>query len=90
MAILGLGGHILDLYEHARNEGEHFEPARNGLDHFALQAQSLDELHAWAAWLDSCGVARSEVRVVADGRGAIFDFVDPDGIQIDFIQLNLG
>jgi glyoxylase I family protein len=27
---------------------------------------------------------------VADGLGKMFDFVDPDGIQIEFIHLNLG
>jgi glyoxylase I family protein len=89
MGILSLGGHILDLCEHARNGGEQFDPPRTGLDHLALAAKSLDELHAWAAWLDSCGVARSEIRVVANGLGAIFDFVDPDGMQIEFIHLNL-
>jgi catechol 2,3-dioxygenase-like lactoylglutathione lyase family enzyme len=90
MAILSLGGHILDLYEHSRSEGERFDPVHTGLDHFALEAESLEELQAWATWLDTCGVARSEVRRVADGLGAIFDFVDPDGIQIEFIHLNLG
>jgi glyoxylase I family protein len=90
MAILSLGGCIFDLYEHSRNEGERFDPARSGLDHFALAATSLDELQAWATWLDTCGVARSAVREAADGRAKIFDFVDPDGIQIEFIHLNLG
>jgi len=49
----------------------------------------LDELRAWASWLDASGVARSEVREVAGGLGKMFDFVDPDGIQIEFIHLNL-
>ncbi len=89
MAILSLGGQILDLYEHSSNEGERFDPVRTGLDHFALEATSLEELQQWATWLDACGVARSEVREVAGGHGAIFDFVDPDGIQIEFIHLNL-
>jgi len=63
---------------------------RTGLDHFALEANSVDELQAWATWLDSCGVARSAIREVADGLGKMFDFVDPDGIQVEFIHLNLG
>src|SRR5258708_4823018 len=84
------GRRILDLCEHSRNEGEQFDPARIGLDHLALEAASLDELQAWATWVDTCGVARSAVREVADGRGSMFDFVDPDGIQIEFTQLNLG
>jgi glyoxylase I family protein len=90
MAILSLGGRIFDLCEHSRNEGERFDPVRTGLDHLALEAQSVDELQAWAAWLDDCGVARSELRDVAGGLGKMFDFVDPDGIQVEFIHLNLG
>jgi glyoxylase I family protein len=90
MAILTLGGCIFDLYEHERNEGERFDPARTGLDHFALTATTVDELQAWATWLDTRGVARSALREAADGRATIFDFVDPDGIQIEFIHLNLG
>ena len=90
MAILSLGGCIFDVYEHSHNEGERFDPVRTGLDHFALTATSLDELQAWATWLDTRGVARSAIREAADGRAKIFDFVDPDGIQIEFIHLDLG
>ncbi|WP_255397814.1 VOC family protein [Mycobacterium sp. 852002-51163_SCH5372311] len=88
VAILSLGGRIVDLCEHSRNEGERFDPARTGLDHLALAAESVDELHAWATWLDNCGVSRSPVREVADGLGTMFDFVDPDGIQIEVIHLS--
>jgi len=90
MAILSLGGRVFDVCEHSGNEGERFNPVRTGLDHFALEANSVDELQAWATWLDSCGVARSAIREVADGPGKMFDFVDPDGIQVEFIHLNLG
>ncbi len=89
MAILRMGGRILDLCEHSRNEGEQFDPVRTGLDHLALEAESLEELQEWATWLDTCGIARSAVRGVADDLGAMFDFVDPDGIQIEFIHLKL-
>jgi glyoxylase I family protein len=61
-----------------------------GLDHLALEAGSLEELQAWAMLLDTCRVARSEVRKVAGDLGAIFDFIDPDGIQIEFTHLHLG
>ena len=84
-----LGGRFFDVCEHSRNEGERFDPVQTGLDHLALEAESLDELRAWASWLDASGVARSEVREVAGGLGKMFDFVDPDGIQIEFIHLNL-
>ena len=90
MAILSLGGRVFDVCEHSGNEGERFNPVRTGLDHFALEANSVDELQAWATWLDSCGVARSAIREVADGLGKMFDFADPDGIQVEFIHLNLG
>jgi glyoxylase I family protein len=89
MAILSLGGRIFDICEHSHNAGERFDPVHTGLDHFALEAESLDELQAWATWLDACGVARSGLREVADGLGKMFDFVDPDGIQIEFIYLDL-
>lgn len=90
MAILSLGGRIFDLCQHSRNEGERFDPVRTGLDHLALEAESVEQLSAWAGWLDSRGVSRSQVRSAADGLGTMFDFVDPDGLQIEFIHLNLG
>ena len=83
-AILSLGGNVFDLCEHSSNGGERFDPVRTGLDHFALQAESPDDVRAWAGWLDASGVARSEIRAVAGGLGTVFDFVDPDGIQIEF------
>jgi len=89
-AILSLGGRVFDLYEHSRNGGERFDPAHTGLDHFALEARSPEELQAWAAWVDDCGVARSEIRDVAGGLGKMFDFADPDGIQIEFLHLSIG
>ena len=89
-AILTLGGHVFDLCEHADNAGERFDPVRTGLDHFALEAESLDGLREWASWLDTSGVARSEIRKVAGGIGTMFDFVDPDGIQLEFLFIDLG
>ena len=89
LSILSLGGRIFDIFEHSRNEGERFDPVRTGLDHLALEAASPDELQAWATWLDTCGVARSAIREVAGGVGKMFDFVDPDGIQVEFVYLDL-
>lgn len=89
-AILSLGGHVIDLCEHSGNAGDPFDPVRTGLDHFALEAESLDDLRAWANWLDTSGVARSEIRKVAGGVGTMFDFVDPDGIQIEFAHFDIG
>lgn len=89
-AILNLGGQVFDLCEHSTNAGERFDPVRTGLDHFALEAESVDSLREWASWLDTSGVARSEIRNVAGGLGSMFDFVDPDGIQIEFAYFNGG
>ena len=84
MALVMLGSNGLDLFEHASNEGERFEPARTGQDHLALVAESSEALQAWADWLDAHEVPRSEIR--DPGVGAMFDFVDPDGIQIEFFS----
>jgi glyoxylase I family protein len=65
-----------------RTKGERFEPARTGLDHLARVAESFETLEAWADWLDAHEVPRSEIR--DPGVGAMFDFVDSDGIQIEF------
>jgi glyoxylase I family protein len=65
-----------------------FDPARTGLDHLAFVAESYEHLAAWARWLDVCEVPRSEIRE-GGGVGAMFDFVDPDGLQIEFFFLDL-
>jgi glyoxylase I family protein len=88
MALVVVGGLGLDLFEHQRNEGEGFDAARTGLDHFALGAQSIEELRGWASWLDECGVPHSEIRTLDGDIGAMFDFVDPDGIQLEFIYID--
>jgi len=85
-AILLLGLTVLDLYEHSSNGAERFEPSRTGLDHVALIADSYEELDAWGRWLEARGVRHSEVRH-AQGS-ALFDFVDPDGIQIEFCYID--
>lgn len=87
MAILMLGLTVLDLFEHADNRSEQFDPARTGLDHLALMADSYEDLDAWSRWLDAHDVAHSEIRD-SGGFGAQFDFVDPDGIQIEFCFLD--
>jgi glyoxylase I family protein len=87
MALVLLGAHGVDLFQHADNGGERFEPARTGLDHFALAVDSFGDLQAWAEWLDAHDVPRSDIRETS-GVGAIFDFVDPDGIQLEFFFLD--
>jgi glyoxylase I family protein len=76
------------LYQHAGNKGEAFEPARTGLDHLAF-LESFDDLEAWARWLDALEVPRSEIRHAGSGA-TLFDFTDPDEIQIEFIFVDQG
>jgi glyoxylase I family protein len=89
MAIVAIGATGLDLFEHAANEQEPFDPARTGLDHLGFAAESAEELHAWADWLESCNVAHSGVRDItvggAESIGAMLDFRDPDGLQLEFL-----
>jgi len=87
MAILLVGTLILDLYQHTANGGERFDPPRTGLDHCAFRADSYADLEQWARWLDTKGVERSEIRETG-GVGWMFDFVDPDGLQIEFLFLD--
>lgn len=88
MAIVAFGAQGLDLFEHTDNGGGRFDPEHTGLDHLALAAESFGELERWASWLDAHDVPRSEIRDVLD-IGAMFDFIDPDGIQLEFIFINL-
>jgi glyoxylase I family protein len=87
MALVHLGTCALDLYEHPGNVGERFDPSRTGLGHLALAADSLANLEAWATWLDRHEIPRSDIRDGGD-VGAMFDFIDPDGIQIEFFFLD--
>ena len=87
MAVVNFGPTGLDLCQHDANQGEGFIPARTGLDHLAFTTCSEAELEAWARWLDDNGIARSEIRDV-QGAGSVFDFLDPDGIQLEFFFLD--
>jgi glyoxylase I family protein len=88
MAIVAFGAQGLDLFEHTHNGGGRFDPEHTGLDHLALAAEAFGEWQRWASWLDAHDVPRSEIRDVLD-IGAMFDFIDPDGIQLEFIFINL-
>ena len=83
--VLMLGSWILDINQFHDNDGTPFDVARTGLDHLGLIASSREVLEDWAHWMDANGVARSPVREMpAPVGGAMFDFVDPDGIQLEF------
>lgn len=98
MAIVSLGATALDLFEHAGNAGQQFDPRRTGLDHLGFEAESVQDLQRWARWLDACGVPHSGVREIVAGdtgttvpepHGAMLDFVDPDGIQLEFLFVDI-
>jgi glyoxylase I family protein len=76
------GSTSIDLNEHATNSGETFDPSRTGLDHLGFNVSSYEALLAWAAHLDTHGVAHSPMRNIP-GVGEAFDFLDPDGIQLE-------
>jgi hypothetical protein len=58
MAIVAFEALGLDLFEHADNGGERFEPEHTGLDHLALAAESLEELQRWASSrISECGTS---------------------------------
>ncbi len=97
MAIVGLGATGLDLFEHSGNGGERFDPVRTGLDHLGFATESVGDLEKWASWLDACNIPHSGVREIVPGDtgsaatgplGAMLDFVDPDGIQLEFLFLD--
>jgi len=92
--VVTLGPHAIDLNQFARNDGGGFDPAQTGLDHLAFTTNSREQLEEWADWLDAQGVPRSPIRDVrndprqdpgAPTVGAMFDFADPDGIQLEFL-----
>jgi hypothetical protein len=59
------------------------------LDHLGFAAESAEESQSWADCPESCNVAHSGVRGITVGGtesvGAMLDFRDPDGIQLEFL-----
>jgi glyoxylase I family protein len=85
--VVRLGSHAIDINEFPGNDNIGFDATHTGLDHLAFTAASREALDEWARWLDANDVARSAIREIPadDYTGAMFDFVDPDGIQLEFI-----
>jgi hypothetical protein len=77
---------MMDINQFSGHDGTGFDVTRTGLDHLALTAGSRDALEDRACWLDANDIARSAIREIPGPVvGAMFDFVDPDGIQLEFI-----
>jgi glyoxylase I family protein len=76
---------IVDLNQLDANDGARFDVTRTGIDHLGLTASSRESLEDWATWLDEHDVRRYAIREMpAPVVGAMFDFVDPDGIPFEF------
>jgi glyoxylase I family protein len=83
--VVRLGSWMVDINQFHANDGTAFDVTRTGLDHLGLKAPSREVLEDWARWLDANGVDRSPIREMPPPmEGAMFDFVDPDGIQLEF------
>jgi catechol 2,3-dioxygenase-like lactoylglutathione lyase family enzyme len=82
IACVLLGGVGLDLQQHDANMGAQFESSTTGLDHLALSVPTRGDLEAFATLLDEAGVVHSPIREA--GPILMFDFCDPDGIQLEF------
>jgi catechol 2,3-dioxygenase-like lactoylglutathione lyase family enzyme len=88
--VVRLGSSLMDINQFTGNDGTRFDVTRTGLDHLAFTAASPEALEDWASWLDANRVARSAIRDIPGPIvGAMFDFVDPDGIQLEFIFVQL-
>ena len=89
--VLSLGPQMFDINEFAANDGKAFDSARTGLDHVAFTVGSREDLDRWAHWLDGNNIDRSQIRTIDTDippvqiRGHMFDLLDPDGIQLEFV-----
>ena len=87
--VIKVGSHLIDINHISGNDRGGFDAARTGLDHLAFTAASREALDDWARLLDANNVARSAIRSIPGPiDGAMFDFVGPDGIQLEFVFVN--
>jgi glyoxylase I family protein len=74
-------GAIVNLQQHARNDGSPFDQQRTGLDHLALRVQTRAYLDDWMEKLAALDIAHSPI---ADREyGSVLCLRDPDGIQLE-------
>jgi glyoxylase I family protein len=87
-AVMLLEGRLgLNLNEHTPNSPDRFDRTRVGVDQLAFAAGSYEALEAWAAHLDAHAIPHSSIRD-AGGVASMFDFVDPDGVQLEFFYID--
>lgn len=77
---------VLGLVEHSNSRVTPFDPRVAGLDHLSFGVRDRDELSAWKAKLDKLGIANDGIS--EQGVGAGLNFVDPDGIALEFYVLD--
>ncbi|KAB1932323.1 VOC family protein [Micromonospora sp. ALFpr18c] len=83
-------GFAIGLHHNEGNQGEEFNEARTGLDHFSLNVETREGLEAWAAWLDSLGVAHSGIQTVKDPFPySTVIFRDIDNIQLEVVAVGV-
>ena len=80
-ALLGLG-----LTDHGGAVRGGFDHERTGLDHVALAVDGPEAVHAWAAWLDACGVPHSGV--VETDAGHHLNLRAPGGVAVELFVLS--
>ena len=74
---------LLTVISHPATSGTTFDETHVGLDHFAFAVPAREDVDRWAAWLDSKGVQRSDIKDGALPGSRLITFRDPDGIQIE-------
>lgn len=77
---------VLGLVEHRDGRKPAFNPRVVGLDHLSFGVRDRDELAAWKVKLDDLGIANDGIS--EQGVGAGLNFVDPDGIALEFYVLD--
>ena len=80
-------GMIIGLVRHDASKPGKFNPRVTGLDHLSFGVDRPEELHAWAAHLDSVGVAHNGYSDQPP-IGAGLNFYDPDGIALEFYYIS--
>ena len=83
-------GLTIGLHHNVANKGEEMDEAHTGLDHISLKVDGRAGLEAWAAWLDSLGIAHSGIQ--SKKEPFVFStivFRDIDNNQLEVIAVDV-
>jgi catechol-2,3-dioxygenase len=78
---------IIGLVQHDAAKTVPFDPRVTGLDHLSFAVADRDELKDWAGHLDSIAVSHGGV-TDQPPFGAGLNFLDPDGIALEFYWIS--